>query len=273
MAADPSISIALEHAVMMSLDSIEHCEMAGISVIEGGELRTIATTDEAVLRADQLQAQQKEGPCYGAARTHEVVIVDDAGSDPRWPSFGPRLVDETGLRASLSLLLYATDESHARLTLYGQETNAFSTEDVVAGQVLAARAAAAVAAAASDAHLQRALRTRTIIGQATGILIERFGVAPDQAFAVLRRISQNHNIKLAGLAEHLVETGVLIEAERQGSPRADGARDPVEMKNGRRTSSDSVDAPRRQPSRVLGSDDVLGHGGDRLPIAGDALDE
>lgn len=55
------------------------------------------------------------------------------------------------------------------------------------GQVLAAHAAAAVANSLTEHQLHAALATRAVIGQATGILIERFGISPDAAFGVLRR--------------------------------------------------------------------------------------
>jgi AmiR/NasT family two-component response regulator len=52
-----------------------------------------------------------------------------------------------------------------------------------------------------------------VIGQATGILIERFGLDPDTAFGVLRRVSQSTNTKVYAVAERLVETGWLPRAD------------------------------------------------------------
>ncbi len=56
-------------------------------------------------------------------------------------------------------------------------------------------------------NLIEALRTRELVGQAQGILMERERITADQAFDVLRRASQHMNIKLREVAATLVETG------------------------------------------------------------------
>ena len=65
-------------------------------------------------------------------------------------------------------------------------------------------------------NLTDALRTRELIGQAQGILMERERITADQAFDVLRRASQHMNIKLREVAETLVDTG---ESPNTGPPR------------------------------------------------------
>ena len=64
----------------------------------------------------------------------------------------------------------------------------------------------ALAASQHAANLHTAISTRTLIGRAEGILMERFGMPADQAFAVLRRVSQRRNVKLNRVAEELVRT-------------------------------------------------------------------
>ena len=49
--------------------------------------------------------------------------------------------------------------------------------------------------------------TRTVIGQAEGILMERLKINADQAFGALSRLSQHGNVKLREVARRLVETG------------------------------------------------------------------
>lgn len=60
------------------------------------------------------------------------------------------------------------------------------------------------AANARIAHLGKALDSRTVIGQAMGIIMARRGLSADQAFHTLSRASQNHNVKLVRLAQLLV---------------------------------------------------------------------
>lgn len=64
-------------------------------------------------------------------------------------------------------------------------------------------------------ELQRALTTRTIIGNAVGILMERQKISADDAFDMLRAASNVTNRKLHDIAADLCETGGLP----QGGPR------------------------------------------------------
>ena len=104
------------------------------------------------------------------------------------------------------------------LNLYGKSTSAFSADDVYDGTALAAHVAVALAAAQEVESPEQALGGRTVISQATGILMERFDMTPDRAFAVLSRLSQDKNLKLRQLAEQIVQTrtvpaGALRRAE------------------------------------------------------------
>ncbi len=75
--------------------------------------------------------------------------------------------------------------------------------------MIAAHASVVLAYARAEKNLWQAIDSRNLIGQAQGILIERYGLTPSSAFAVLRRYSQDHNMKLAVVAEELVSTGAL----------------------------------------------------------------
>jgi AmiR/NasT family two-component response regulator len=78
--------------------------------------------------------------------------------------------------------------------------------------VFAQHASVALATAKREEGLRVAIDTRHLIGQAQGILMERFGLTADKAFSVLRRYSQDHNVKLRDLAEELVNTRELPSA-------------------------------------------------------------
>ena len=59
------------------------------------------------------------------------------------------------------------------------------------------------------ANLETALKSRAVIDQAKGILIERYKLTPDAAFQLLARASMTTNRKLRDIADHLVRTGEL----------------------------------------------------------------
>ena len=135
----------------------------------------------------------------------------DLADDPRWARFGPAAV-EVGIRSVLAYRL--SDRPISALNLYARMPAAFVATDRAKGLSFATLAGLALGAAEERAvderrfaNLHEALRTRELIGQALGILIERERITADQAFEVLRRACQHLNIKLRDVARNLVETG------------------------------------------------------------------
>lgn len=108
------------------------------------------------------------------------------------------------------------------MNLYAQRPDAFDADDLADGLVIAAQAALTMAATMELTQLQQAMRSRQLIGEATGMLRERFDLSSDRAFDVLKRLSSQHNVKLFTVAQHVVETGTLPDtnhvAELLGSP-------------------------------------------------------
>jgi hypothetical protein len=103
--------------------------------------------------------------------------------------------------------LWASEGTLGALTLYAPQPAAFSAHDERIIELFATRAALALAEAQRTDHLKAALVNRDLIGQAKGIIIERYKVKPDAAFSTLTRISQDGNIKLHEVARQVVETG------------------------------------------------------------------
>jgi AmiR/NasT family two-component response regulator len=95
------------------------------------------------------------------------------------------------------------------------------TVDEATGRLLARHASVAVATVRQASTLAQAVEARTLIGQAQGLLMERFAIDADHAFAVLRRYSQDNNIKLRIVADELVTTRRL--PTRSPADTADGS--------------------------------------------------
>lgn len=181
---------------------------AGVCLLHSGpRLESVATTDPVVDAADELQNTAREGPCMDVAVDLEmhVLLSGDIAADERWPRWAPRVV-ELGLRAILSAELRADGRRLGALNLYGERPRQFTSDDAATAHLFAAHASLTLTAASVVEGLQTALDTRNEIGQAQGILMERFGLDPDRAFQVLRRYSQNTNVKLHDVAHLLVET-------------------------------------------------------------------
>src|SRR3954447_23855222 len=209
MAEEADTQSTLDRAVRMATDMIERCDVAGISLVHADGIDTPAATDAALRGADELQYELGEGPCLDALRQNEVVIVANLAEDPRWPTWGPHIARTLGLHSSMSFRLFTNGDSLGAISLYATQVDAFGDEDLLDGLILAAHAAVALAGALEEDHLHRALASRRMIGEGTGILRERFGLASDQAFGVRRRISSQQHIKLHRVAQHIVDVGSL----------------------------------------------------------------
>jgi GAF domain-containing protein len=201
----------LQRIVDLAERAVDGCEAAGILLVDDDKVTTAAASSELVVVVDQMQIDAAEGPCLDASTRRTTVYADDLIDDPRWPTFAPPAV-AAGVRSVLAFPLSAGRPS--ALNLYAALPAAFGATDRAQGQLFATLAQLALDSAEGRASEERragnlvaALRTRELIGQAQGILIERERITGDQAFDVLRRASQHMNIKLREVAETLVETG------------------------------------------------------------------
>jgi len=207
MQDEDSSKQAMERAVMLATQILPGCDAAGVCVVYRGErVDTHATSNDALRQVDSLQHEVEEGPCLDALRQRDTVQSDDLSIDERWPRWGPEVASRLGLFSIVSYRLFSTESTLGALNLYSKSKSAFTAEDVQDGFALAAHIGVALAGAQEVENLEKALVGRTVIGQATGILMERFGLTSDRAFGLLSKISQNKNLKLRQLAEQIVQT-------------------------------------------------------------------
>jgi GAF domain-containing protein len=156
---------------------------------------------------DVLQDETGEGPCLDAIWQEETVRVEDLASDPRWPVLDPRAA-ERGIGSMLCLQLFVHRDTLGAVDLLAHATSADTDESEHVGLLLASHAAIAAADAQHFENVTSALVNRDVRGQAKGILMERLKIPPNQAFAVLAKVSQDTNRKLCALAEELTRTGL-----------------------------------------------------------------
>jgi GAF domain-containing protein len=213
MQADLTDEAMLQHIVMAAAVEVPGADHAGITLVNGKELTTPAASAELVRRVDQVQYSVGEGPCLDAARRHETVRSDDLRAEARWPRFATRAV-ELGVRSMLSFQLFVQDDSFGALNIYSGQAGAFSPQSESDGMLLASHAALAMTAARVQTGLLIAMDSRDLIGQAKGILIERYKISGVEAFGLLVASSQAVNVKLRDVADHLVATGELLTPPR-----------------------------------------------------------
>jgi hypothetical protein len=155
-----------------------------------------------LLVVDAAQYQLREGPCYEAATDAIHVISPDIGHDERFPRYGEVAV-AAGVHAQAGLRLFETPKATGALNLYSPNLGAF--EDLGSlGALFAHQAGMAIAYAHEVTNLKEAVATRTTIGQAVGIVMERYELTDSRAFAFLLRMSQHRNVKLRLIAQEIV---------------------------------------------------------------------
>ena len=206
IAAPRPLERVLADVTTAAVELIPGADLAGVLLIRrGGEFQSLADTEGLVAQLDELQHDFGEGPCAEAALAETIVRSDDLRSESRWPRYAPAAV-ERGVLSSLSIKLYTAERTAGALNLFGHRAGAWDADAETTGSVLAAHAAAAILAARHGEQLQSAVSTRDRIGQAKGIIMERFGVDDVRAFELLRILSQESQVKLIDIAQRIIES-------------------------------------------------------------------
>ncbi|MFD7712858.1 ANTAR domain-containing protein [Streptomyces sp. NPDC059786] len=196
----------LRTAVRLAVDLLPGAEYAGISAVERAAAREcLAWSDELVRDADALDpdalyADGVQPPYWDRLWNAPVVRIDDSASceDGEPPLSG------LGLRSALALRLRADRRRLTALTLYSRKPRAFDDWAVRTGRLFTAHVSIALETVTMREQLTEAMRTRDLIGQATGILMERLNIDAEDAFDSLVRTSQRENVKLRDLARRIV---------------------------------------------------------------------
>lgn len=197
----------------VAVDRVPGTEWASITEGRRGKFRTVAQTDQAALAVDEIQYALGTGPCVDAIIKDVVFRADDLLTDDRWPEFGRLAAERHHVRSMLSFRLFLEDDERIMgLNLYATGTAAFDEDSETVGTLVATHGALVVTAAAAReqaAQLEQALVNSRRIGMAMGVLMATHKITQDQAFTLLRIVSQNTNRKLADIATDVLDTGVL----------------------------------------------------------------
>ncbi len=209
--ADNSVESVMTTIAEVGKRLLSGTDEASVTFLQDGKPSTVAFTGDLAFAMDERQYASGHGPCLHGASTGEVLLVDDAPREARWPGFAAAAQDY-GLGSSLSVPVPVQPRISAALNLYSRNRAAFSDEDVQMGRALASYAGVALAnmhlyqsQARVAEHLQIALGSRAVIEQAKGILMGQRQCDADAAFKILVRLSQDSNRKLRDVAQALVD--------------------------------------------------------------------
>jgi GAF domain-containing protein len=211
------------------------CQYASVVLVSKGRRpQVMALTDPALAVLYQDQIDAGAGPMITAIEMESALLIPDVAAESRWSERWRAQVIAAGIRCAMHLPLLVGSRADAVLSLYSKKPEAFTDDDLAVAHILAQHGSAAIAAARIEHSMAQAVDARRLVGQAMGILMERYGLDEARAFEVLRRYSQDHNRKLRDVAQELLDTRNLPSARRTAASTpaaAPGLRHPASGTN------------------------------------------
>ncbi len=183
---------------------------AAVTTKRGNRCTVVAATSDIPEALHAIALDEHEGPSLDAIRDHDTLRSGDLARDRRWLRFGPRAAGEVGTHSMVAHVLPLGARETGALTVYAARREAFSADQESLLAIFGATAAATLRALSTQNELDNfraALRTSRRIGVSLGILMSTRQVGLDEAWELLSKESQNHNIKVSALAENVIATG------------------------------------------------------------------
>jgi anti-anti-sigma factor len=213
-ASDDVVDAALRLVVALARDIVGGADGVSVSLRRQGRLATVAASDQTISDMDASQYATGEGPCVDASFQGREFVAESLSTETRWPDFTPRAL-ALGINAILSSPLTASDRPVGSINIYSRSTSAFHPADQRLASVLAEEASVILTDAGvhltdgeASERFQDALRTRQVIAQAQGVLMERDGISEEDAYTMLRIHSQRTGQSLHFRARDITSSAV-----------------------------------------------------------------
>jgi GAF domain-containing protein len=202
-----NVDSLLDELTESAATSVPGARYAGITVAgRDGTVRTASSTGRYPELLDKIQQAHREGPCLSAVWEQHVIRIDDVAIDERWPVYSRDAAEQTPIRSIVSFQLFKEHQMMAALNLYAEQPDVFDDDAVELGLIFATHTALAWKMMRREEQFRGALASRDLIGQAKGMVMERFKIDAVQAFELLKRLSQNSNTPVAAVARRVIES-------------------------------------------------------------------
>jgi len=206
-----SVERFLHELAVLAARTVSDGMSCGMALPQRGRPTPVsACSDPLASEAGRLQIQTGDGPALRALRDARPQHVHDTATENRWPRFC-RQAASLGVRSCYALPLRAGGERAGALVLYGRRPGAFGPEEIRRAERFARNAAGALtlalrlaSCADQNDQLRSSIMSRAVIDQALGVIMATQRCPQDKAFALLRSVSQNTNVKLRDLAASIV---------------------------------------------------------------------
>lgn len=196
--------VTLDELVAVTRERVPGADHVGATVwLHDGRVDTVAHTDPRVVQLDGAQTELGEGPVLDVLHSGKILRAPDLELEARWSRWAPFAVG-AGVSSFVGLPLFADDGARGTLHVYSASPGAVDQHGVQVAELFASHAAVALGRHLREEQLGRALSTRKVIGQAIGVLMERYGLDEDRAFGYVLRTSSHSNVKVRDVAAQLV---------------------------------------------------------------------
>jgi GAF domain-containing protein len=207
---DTDLAGILDKIAALAKRTVPGADEVSVTLVHGAGPHTAAFTGDLALTLDEGQYRNGRGPCLDAAAAGVTLTVPDMTAENRWPDYVAFAVD-AGVRSSLSVGFPVGEAVAGALNVYAIKPDAFDDDAIAVCRTFSGYAGVALAnahlydvTAALAQQMQAAMASRAVIEQAKGIVMAERRCTPDEAFAILSRLSQDSNRKLRDVAAALV---------------------------------------------------------------------
>ncbi len=198
------LSDTLQSLTRAAVETLPGVDDATISIRhEDGSLRSYGFTNDYLQELDSWQFEHSEGPCYDGVTHNALTVCGDTRNDPRYPTYGPRAA-AAGVLSQAGLRIFESKRTIGGLNIYSRSIGALADVAYLT-ELFSEHSRTALEYAAQIDGLREAMAGRQVVGQAIGIVMERFDLTEERAFALLARLSSHRNVKLRVLAQELVD--------------------------------------------------------------------
>jgi anti-anti-sigma factor len=196
------LDAALRLVTALAAATVEGADGVSVTLERSGRLRTVASSNETILRMDEHQYATGEGPCLSAAAEGRWFHVESLAAEDRWPAFVPRALEE-GVASILSTPLMDADGPVGALNIYSRTDGAFGTTQQELAALFAGQASGILAGSSTDVsdqdvgtRIANALAAREVIAQAQGVYMARQSVSAEDAAAAIHRSAREREVSV-----------------------------------------------------------------------------
>ncbi len=194
----------LQSLTRAAVETLPGVDDATISIRhQDGSLRSYGYTDDYLRELDSWQFEHTEGPCFDGVTHNAFTVCGDLRNDPRYPTYGARAA-AAGVLSQAGLRIFESKRALGGLNVYSRSVGALADVAFMA-ELFSQHARTALGYASEIEGLRDAITSRQVIGQAIGVVMERFDLTEDRAFAFLTRLSSHRNMKMRDVAREILE--------------------------------------------------------------------